>query len=181
MTFEQWRDKFQKKLPERKLASQAFRAWCEHREEFQNSAQAMLVRMCLPQSPVDSPFTADPKTYVLRSLYRETRPPSDEEVRQERKRRKEDEYTLTQLEALITQTEDFLRHLKSRNLFVTRKDELWSFNLSPLLGAYGDATDRARYALSLLRKKHAREPDLIDGCLWLYADLRDPYRFPKKE
>jgi|SRR5664280_1704026 len=92
MTFEQWRDKFQKKLPERKLASQAFRAWCEHREEFQNSAQAMLVRMCLPQSPVDSPFTADPKTYVLRSLYRETRPPSDEEVRQERKRRKEDEY-----------------------------------------------------------------------------------------
>jgi hypothetical protein len=94
MTFEEWRQRFEKNLIVGKPAWNAFRAWCEQLKEFQQSAKTLSpeLRRNLPKG---HPWTTDPEEYVLKSIYQQTYPASEEEVRRQREQRKHSDSALS--------------------------------------------------------------------------------------
>jgi len=76
MTFEQWRKRFEQSLKVGTPAWEAFEAWRKHLENFQHSASQMpsggALRKPSPKGLPLSPFTANPESYIMASLYNAT-------------------------------------------------------------------------------------------------------------
>src|ERR1017187_1820379 len=183
MTFEQWRKSFLNKLRVGSPEWQAFHAWRHHLDEFQRSAAKMprwdVIRK---HSAKGNPFTTAPEIYILNRLYHGTLPESDKALKQKNERKKEDHYTLKELDKLATHAEEFVAHLSKRESWVASEDDYSRVDLIPLLQIYGDAAQSSRRALSLLRRPYLHNPDVLDRCLGLIAYLtRLRHRKRKKE
>jgi hypothetical protein len=171
MDFEPWRKRFEQDLRRGTKEWMAFQAWREHLEEFKKSA-ALRPTWDPKPLPEGHPFK-DPKRYMLGRLYHGTLLPSDEDIRKQEEKRKQDEYTLNELEKLATHAESFVGHLWKRGFWVSAEDDYFKVDLTPLLPLYNNAVQSSRHALWLLRRRYVRKPDVIDHCLALIIELKN--------
>jgi hypothetical protein len=175
MTFERWQKRFQQSLKNGTPAWEAFEAWRKHLEGFQRSASKMpdvdVLSRSVKKAMLSSPSMVDPVSYIMGSIYHATLPPAQDDLQNQKKQHRRDEYVLKELDRLAREADRFVAHFGKRKSWVASDDDYLKVDLSPLLQQYEEVAQSSRWALLLLRRRYLHKPDVLDRCLGLIAFL----------
>ncbi len=182
ITFEEWRDLFERSIKVGTPAWTALQTYNHFLEQPPSKLPPWLTRALEDQRL----WTNELRICALRLIYAFTFPQT--ELNQQKQKR--DAYTRKTLRDLATRIESFVSHLSNtmmsdltpgKVIVIGNRDCFPVIDLTRLLDEFQNVATSSRWYPSMLERPGAREPDVLDRSMGLVIVLEDDCKIPERQ